>query len=37
VVYLVLLRRVAPDGFAMLARPLLALRRRTATRAMVKA
>jgi PST family polysaccharide transporter len=30
-VYLVLLRRVAPDGFGMLARPLIGLRRRTAT------
>jgi O-antigen/teichoic acid export membrane protein len=30
-VYLVLLRRVVPDGFAMLARPLISVRRRTAT------
>jgi lipopolysaccharide exporter len=29
VVYLLLLRRVSPDGFGMLARPLLRLRRRT--------
>jgi PST family polysaccharide transporter len=29
-IYLVLLRRVAPDGFGMLARPLIGLRRRTA-------
>jgi hypothetical protein len=27
----VLLRRVVPDGFAMLARPLISVRRRTAT------
>ena len=37
VVYLAALRRVVPDGFGMLARPVRSLRRRSASRAMAKA